>query len=266
MNGKDIRLNRITNNGKAVIIPMDHGTTKGPVQGIEDMNETVPKIDKGGATGVVLHKGIIKNLQKTTSCGIIMHLSASTKFSSNPDGKVLVGSVKEAVRLGADAVSVHLNIGGNIAEPEMIKDMAKIAEDCEKMQMPVLAMAYPRGDNIKDSMDAENIAMVTRVAAELGADIVKTSYTGDPESFKKVTQGCPVPVVIAGGPKCETDKDVLEMVNGAMKGGAAGISLGRNAFQHESPERIVNALREIIVEQKTVEEALEVMEVQVKTR
>ncbi len=260
MNGKKIRMNRITKNGKAVIIPMDHGTTIGPVRGIEDMNKTTPLIDEGGATSVVLHKGIIRSLEEAPSAGIIMHISASTKLSQNPDKKVLVGSVEEAVRLGADAVSVHVNVGGNKSEPDMLYDLGKISEKCEEMQMPLLVMSYPRGDNIKDSMDPENVAMVARVAAELGGDIVKTNYTGDVESFKKVTQGCPIPVVIAGGPKCETDKEVLEMVDGAMKGGAAGISLGRNAFQHDSPKRIVKALRQIIIENKTVEEALKVLE------
>lgn len=260
MNGKQVRMKRITKKNRAVIIPMDHGTTKGPVEGIEDMNSTVPNIDKGGATAVVLHKGIIKSLNEVPEAGTIMHLSASTKFSQNPDGKVLVGSVKEAVKLGADAVSVHLNIGGNGCEENMLYDTGRIAEECEKIQMPLLAMAYPRGDNIKDGMDPENVAMVARAAAEVGADMVKTNYTGSPESFKKVTQSCPVPVVIAGGPKCETDREVLEMVKGAMEGGAAGISLGRNAFQHKNPETIVKALREIIVKEATVEEALKVME------
>lgn len=260
MNGKQARIQRITTNNKAVIIPMDHGTTKGPVSGLENMNKTAPLIDKGGATGVVLHKGIIKNLDQPPCCGIIMHLSASTKFSPDPDSKVLVGSVEEAVRLGADAVSVHLNIGGNKAEPQMLSDVGKIADKCEQLQMPLLVMAYPRGDNVEDPLDSENVAMATRVAAELGADIVKTNYTGDPESFKRVTSGCPVPVVIAGGPKCETNKEVLEMAEGAIKGGATGISLGRNAFQHETPEKIVSALREVIVNNTSAEEALKMIE------
>ena len=260
MSGKKIRMSRITKNGRAVIIPMDHGTTIGPVQGIENMNNSVPLIDKGGATGLVLHKGIIKNLRQVTSSGVIMHISASTKLSRDSDKKVLVGSVDEAVRLGADAVSVHVNIGGNENEPDMLSDLGRVADDCDRMQMPLLVMAYPRGDNVNDGMDVENVAMVARVAAELGADIVKTNYTGDPESFKRVTRGCPVPVVIAGGPKCETDRDILEMVKGAMQGGAAGISLGRNAFQHDNPEKIVKALRQIIVEDKSVDDALKVLE------
>lgn len=259
MNGKKIRMNRITQNGRAVIIPMDHGTTIGPVNGIENMNKTVECMDNGGATAVVLHKGIIRSLEETPKCGVVMHLSVSTKFSENPDGKVIVGSVKEALRLGADAVSVHLNIGGNEAEPQMIKDMGKIAQDCDEMQIPLLAMAYPRGNKVKDSMDPENVAMVARAAAEMGADIVKTNYTGDSESFRRVTSTCPVPVVIAGGPKCNTDREVLEMVKGAMDGDATGISLGRNAFQHNSPEEIVKALRAIIVDNNSVDEALKVM-------
>ena len=188
-----------------------------------------------------------------------MHASASTKLASDVNNKVLVSEVEEAVTLGADAFSVHINIGGSDAEPEMLKALGKVARDCEKMQMPLLAMMYARGKNIQNQLDADVLAHVARVGAELGADLVKCPYSGDPETFKKVVKGCPVPVIIAGGPKYETDREVLEMVRGAMDAGAIGVSLGRNAFQHKNPTQIVKAIRSIIVKDSSVEEALKLL-------
>lgn len=259
MNGKKIRIKKITENDKAVIIPMDHGASEGPIPGLEDMNQTVPKIVAGGATAVLMHKGIIKSLREVPKCGVVMHLSASTRLAKDPNNKVLVSSVEEAICLGADAVSVHVNIGGNEAEPEMLQILGKVAGECERMQMPLLAMVYPRGKNIKEKLDPETVALVARVGAELGADIVKTVYTGNADTFKEVVEGCPVPVVIAGGPKCESDREVLEMVKGAMNAGAMGVSLGRNAFQHHNPTAMVRALRSIIIDDATADEALKIL-------
>lgn len=259
MKGKEKRMSRILDDGKAVIIPMDHGVTSGPITGLEDMDAIVKKVDEAGATAVVLHKGIIKSLKRVPKCGVIMHLSASTELALDSNNKVKVGSVKEALILGADAVSVHVNIGGSEKEPEMLQKLGKVAEECEKYGMPLLAMVYPRGKNVKDNLDPKMVSLVARTGAELGADLVKTKYTGDGKSFKKVTEGCPVPVVIAGGPKCDSDREVLEMVRGAMDSGAIGVSLGRNVFQHKEPEKMVKALSAIIKENKSVKEALEII-------
>ena len=184
-----------------------------------------------------------------------MHASASTKLAHDPNNKVQVARVGEAVRLGADAISVHINVGGSEREPEMLEKLARVAEECDALGMPLLAMMYPRGKNVPNGMDADALAHVARVGAELGADIVKCPYSGDSESFRKVVEGCPVPVVIAGGPKCESDRDVLEMVKGAMEAGAAGVSLGRNVFQHPRPGAMVRALRAVIMDGAGVEEA-----------
>jgi predicted phospho-2-dehydro-3-deoxyheptonate aldolase len=260
MNGRQIRMNRIMERDKAVIIPMDHGTSEGPISGLENMNKTVPDIVNGGATAILVHKGILKSLNQVPNCGVILHMSASTKLSSDPDHKVLVASVEEAVFFGADCVSVHVNCGGGDAEPQMLKDLGEVAGDCEKYQMPLLAMMYPRGKNVKDKLDPEAIALVARIGGELGADLVKTPYTGDIDSFRKVVRGCPVPVVIAGGPKCETELEVLQMVKGAIEAGACGVSLGRNAFQYKNPTAMVKALRAIIIEDHEVDYAQEILD------
>lgn len=260
MSKKQDRMNKILENGKAVIVPMDHGTSEGPIDGLYDMDSICKTVADGGASAVLLHKGIIKSLKTPPSCGLIMHLSASTRLSLDPNRKVVVGSVEEAEQLGADAVSIHVNVGGNDYEAEMLEDLGRVSADCAKHDMPLLAMMYARGKNVKDKLDPDAIALVARVGAELGADLVKCPYTGDVDTFKDVVAGSPVPVVIAGGPKCNSDREVLEMVRGAMDAGAAGISIGRNIFQHSDPAAITKALRAIIVEGKGVEEAEKIME------
>jgi len=122
--------------------------------------------------------------------------------------------------------------------------------------MPLLTMMYPRGERIKDEYDVGAIKHVARLGAELGADIVKVSYTGTMESFREVVAGCPVPVVIAGGPKMSSDREILEMVKGAVEAGGAGVSIGRNIFQHRDPSRMVGAISLIVHENAGVEEAL----------
>jgi fructose-bisphosphate aldolase/2-amino-3,7-dideoxy-D-threo-hept-6-ulosonate synthase len=167
--------------------------------------------------------------------------------------------VQNALKMGADAVSMHVNIGAE-SEAKMLQDLGAVAVECMEWGMPLLAMMYPRGKNIKTANDLEQVKLAARVAAELGADIVKTVYTGDPESFREVTRGCPVPVVVAGGSKTD-DRTTLELIEGAMAGGAAGISIGRNAFQHRTPDRFVRAAACIVHRNKSVDEALEILKV-----
>jgi fructose-bisphosphate aldolase/2-amino-3,7-dideoxy-D-threo-hept-6-ulosonate synthase len=165
----------------------------------------------------------------------------------DPNNKVMVCSVEEALKMGADAVSVHINIGSE-TESDQLQALSQTARSCTEWGMPLLAMMYPRGKAIKNPHDSEVVALAARAGAELGADIVKTNYTGDPDSFKTVVKGCPVPVIIAGGPKMKSDLDVLETVEGAMGAGAKGVAIGRNVFQHESPTKITRAIARIVHE------------------
>jgi DhnA family fructose-bisphosphate aldolase class Ia len=121
--------------------------------------------------------------------------------------------------------------------------------------MPFLAMMYPRGPNIKNENEFDSVAHAARIGAELGADVVKTVYTGDPESFRRVVRSCPVPVVVAGGPRMTTDIEVLELGENSMKAGAAGLSFGRNVFQHNRPQAMSKALAAIVHNGATAKEA-----------
>ncbi|WP_022847214.1 MULTISPECIES: 2-amino-3,7-dideoxy-D-threo-hept-6-ulosonate synthase [unclassified Desulfurobacterium] len=261
--GKAIRLERIINRetGKTVIIPMDHGVSMGPIPGIINIRESIDKVANGGANAIIIHKGLVRHghRKRGKDVGLIIHLSASTSLSPKPNTKVIVCSVEEAIKIGADGVSVHVNLG-DINEDKMLEDFGAIAESCLEWGMPLIAMMYARGEGIKNPFDPDVVAHCARVAAELGADIVKVAYTGDTETFRKVVEGCPIPVVIAGGPKMSNDMEILEMVEGAMKAGGAGVSIGRNAFQHEDPEKIVRAISLIVHEGKTAKEAAKVLE------
>lgn len=252
--GLEIRMSRILRKGKMLCIPMDHGISSGPIEGLENPSSIIARCETHGLTSVIINKGIIKSIPKPTRVGILAHFSSSTSLSMSPNRKMLSGSVEEALRLGADGVSLHINVGGK-EEPEMLEQLGKISEECHKWNMPLLAMMYPRGENIKDPHDPQIVAHVARIGAELGADIVKTLYTGDVDSFSKVVKAIPVPVVIAGGPKAKTDFDILQMTEDAMKAGAKGVTYGRNIFAHKSPEKMVSALAAIIFGRESAKEA-----------
>ncbi len=195
------------------------------------------------------HRGYGKDI------GLIIHLSGSSSLSPDPNHKVLVTSVKRAIKLGADAVSVHVNVGADY-EGEMFQKLGAISEECEEWGMPLIGMMYPRGRKVDEEHNVEYVKIAARVGAELGADIIKTNYTGSPDTFKEVIKGCPVPVIIAGGPKMVTDEDVLEMVAGAMEVGARGVAMGRNIFQHKNPTTMVRAIAKVVHEMASVEEIL----------
>lgn len=253
--GRDIRLARILNEGKMLCIPMDHGISNGPIKGLEDIHSVIYECSSAGLTCVLVNKGIIKSMPRPPNIGIIAHFSASTSIGPTPNRKILIGSVEEAIRLGADAVSLHINIGSK-EEPEMLQKLGIISDKCDEWSVPLVAMMYPRGENIKNPHDPEVVAHAARVGAEAGADVVKAVYTGDPASFRRVVRGCPVPIVIAGGPKANTDREILEMCEGAMMAGAKGVTFGRNIFQHKNPPTIVRALYKIIIEKRNVREAM----------
>ncbi|WP_400219200.1 2-amino-3,7-dideoxy-D-threo-hept-6-ulosonate synthase [Methanobrevibacter smithii] len=259
MIGKKIRLERIINRHtcRTVIAPMDHGVSNGPMKGIIDIDKTVESISQGGADAILMHKGIVEQGHRGygKDIGLIVHLSASTSLAPNPNNKVIVTSVEKAIQLGADAVSVHVNLGSE-TESEMLQELGEISETCSYWGIPLLAMMYPRGQKVENEHDVELVKHAARVGSELGVDIVKTNYTGDPDSFKEVVEGALVPVVIAGGPKVDTDEELLQMVKDSIEVGGAGVAFGRNLFQAENPGKITKAISEVVHNDLEVNEAL----------
>ncbi len=262
MYGKIVRLERIMNRatGRSVIVPMDHGVTLGPINGIKSLKSTVDAIAFAGADAAVVHKGaaIFGHRGYGRDLGLILHLSASTSLGPDPNNKVLVATVEEAIKLGADGVSIQVNIGAE-NESQMLSILGEVSRSCQEWGMPLMAMMYPRGRKITNEYSAEFVAHAARVGAELGADIVKTSYTGDPDSFSRVIEGCPVPVVVAGGPRIASELDLLRMVRDAIDAGARGVAIGRNIFQHENPSMITRRISAIVHRGFTPEEAMGIM-------
>ncbi|MDA8405148.1 MAG: 2-amino-3,7-dideoxy-D-threo-hept-6-ulosonate synthase [Desulfobacteraceae bacterium] len=260
--GKAVRMERIVDRktGKAVIVPMDHGVTVGPIKGLVDLTKAVNQVAEGGANAVIGHLGLPKHGHRTygRDIGLILHLSAASMLSPKPNKKVLVNTVENALRVGADGVSIHINVGDE-HEAEMLRDFGKVVVDCNYWGMPLIAMMYPRGPLIEDEKDLDAVKLAARMGADLGADYIKTVYTGDPESFREVVEGCPAPILIAGGSK-QSDAEVFKSIEGAMLAGAKGVSIGRNAFQHKNPALFVKAACAIVHDNKTAEEAIAMLQ------
>jgi predicted phospho-2-dehydro-3-deoxyheptonate aldolase len=258
IDGKEIRMRRICDHktGKFVLIPMDHGVTTGPIKGLANMRDTINKIAAGGATAVGMHKGMVGTslLDAGGDVGLILHISASTLVGPYPFAKIIVGTVEEALKVGADAVSVHINVGAD-TERDMLKDLGNISNACREWHVPLLAMMYSKGKKMEESLDPGMVKHIARIGAELGADVIKTDYPGDKETFREVVEGCPVPVLIAGGPRANSDLEVLQMVRDAMDVGGMGVSMGRNVFQNDDVTGMVRALRKVIIEDASAEEA-----------
>ncbi len=257
--GKLVRLERIINREtrRTIIIPMDHGLTVGAIEGLIDMPEAVNDMAEGGADAVLMHKGLVRcgHRKRGKDMGLIVHLSASTTLSPTSNSKTLVGTVEEAICLGADAVSVHINLGDE-NERDMLADFGRTATACAQWGMPLLAMVYARGPRITNGYDPGVVAHCARVGVELGADIVKVPYTGDPDSFADVTAACCVPVVIAGGERMDSSAEFLQMVHDSLAAGGAGLSVGRNIFQHPRRVDLVRAVRALVHDNCGLEQAL----------
>ena len=262
MIGKQIRLERIIdrNSRKTVIIPMDHGVTVGPIEGLADMRTAISRVVAGGANAILMHKGMVRAGHRGAGkdVGLIIHLSGGTSMSPDPNAKELVCTVEEAIKLGADAVSVHINLGAE-TDKEMLRQLGDVSRQCSEWQIPLVAMMYTRGAKIKSEYDVKNVKHAARVGAELGADIVKVPYTGSVDSFREVVEGCPVMVVIAGGPKMDSDEDIFKMAEGALEAGSAGLSIGRNAFQHKTPEKMVAALCKMVHKGASIKVAIKTL-------
>jgi len=252
--GVSARLDRISTDGSFLVVPMDHGITMGAVKGLKDIESTIDGVTRGGADAVLTQKGIAPRVHgNKNGQGYIVHLNASTTIGPDEEDKRMSGTVKEAVRAGADAVSLHINVGSDY-EPKQLEDLASVTSEAERLGIPVLAMAYARGPGV-DGSDPEALGHAVRFAEELGADVVKTGYSGDADSFEHVVESTRLPVVIAGGSK-GTDRETVEAVRGVMDAGGAGVSMGRSIFQHDDPEAITTAVSAVVHDDEGIDEAL----------
>ncbi|UYP19949.1 2-amino-3,7-dideoxy-D-threo-hept-6-ulosonate synthase [Rhodococcus sp. Z13] len=247
--GKSLRMSRICDpaTGRTFIVPMDHSVTIGPLGAADHADTTVGILANAGANAVVLHRGRARHVDPThfARMALIVHLSAGTELSLDTDAKILVSGVEDALRLGADAVSVHVNIGSE-TERRQLEDFAAVSRECETLGVPLLAMMYARGPRRSDRPTAAEIAHLGAIATDLGADIVKLDYTGATESMRAVVDSCPIPVCVAGGDRTPTDQAVLDLAGEILDAGVAGLSFGRNVFGAENPFAVASALSAMV--------------------
>lgn len=259
MLGKEKRLNRLFNKSQNIIlVPLDHGISCGPIQGLENMRDTLKTIVDCKMDSILLHKGIIEknyDIVSKKQVGLIMHLSASTNLGDCELQKIRTETVDEAIAMGCDGVSVHVNLG-NSKEPYMLEDFSNISGECMRKGMPLIAMMYSRGESIRNELDINNLKHITRVAVELGADIVKINYPENIDEFRSLVEYCQVPVVIAGGEKRD-EIDTLKMIDEAMMSGARGISMGRNIFQSNCKKTLISCIQKIVHQGMSFDEVSE---------
>ncbi|HLL36826.1 MAG TPA: 2-amino-3,7-dideoxy-D-threo-hept-6-ulosonate synthase [Streptomyces sp.] len=247
-----LRLRRLFHHhgSRLMVVPLDHSITDGPVvpQG-STIDRLAAQLAAGGADAIVVHKGSLRHIRHTRFAGmsLILHLNASTAHAPDPDAKYLVTGVEDALRLGADAVSVHVNLGSR-DERRQIGDLGRVADLCDRWNLPLMAMVYPRGPQVADPHDPRLVAHAVTLAADLGADIVKTSWAGSAAAMLDVTAACPIPVLVAGGPQRGSEGEVLGFVRDALLGGAAGVAMGRNVFQSSDPQGMAGAVARLVHE------------------
>ena len=258
MLGKMIRMERFMdrNTKKAVLVPLIHGVGMGPIEGIKDIKNSVDTVALAGGNAVILHKGIVAAAHRRSGkdIGLILHLTATLK-----NGKqTLVTEPEEALAIGADAISVRIEVGGK-DEEEMLSLLGSISQDAARWGMPLLALMHP-SDSPKDKAGKLTATLrAARIGAELGADIVRVPYTGSTESFHEVVSVCPVPVMAIGGEKKTKERQILEMVDSVIEAGAYGVSVGRNIFQYKKPGNMIKAIGQIVHQGASVATALDTL-------
>jgi 2-amino-4,5-dihydroxy-6-oxo-7-(phosphonooxy)heptanoate synthase len=234
-----------------LVVPLDHAIGAGPLA-CRDLDGLIGQIADNGADAVVLHKGALRRVGTRwfRDMSLVLHLSASTGMAPDPDAKYPVATVEEALRLGAEAVSVHVN-AGSLTEGRQIADLAAVAESCDRWGVPLLAMMYARGPSIADGRAPGVVAHAAAIAAELGADIVKTALPDSPAAIADVTAACPLPVLAAGGSAAGGgtaggSAGVLGRMADAIRAGAGGIAAGRVVFTADDPGAMVRRLAALV--------------------
>lgn len=247
------RLKRIIrDDGRCFLLPIDHGYFQGPTSCLEKPGETIAPL-LPFADGLFCTRGVLRAcVPDQTDVPIILRVSGcSSMVADDLAHETLTTSIEEIVRCNAAAVGVSVFIGSDY-QHETLKNLADLVNDCQDVGVPVMAVTAVGRE--MEKREARYLALCCRICAELGASVVKTYYC---DEFEKVVAGCPVPVVIAGGPVCQTEKEVMDFVYDGMQRGAIGINLGRNVWKHPHPVAMMRSLRAIIHDNKTAEEALE---------
>lgn len=255
--GKAVRLNQIMSveSGNSIILALDHAAVLGPIEGIVDVVKTVETLCQGNPDTFFMPMGAIKRVYDSFikhHIPFLVSIDTATHMGPEPDLFMLTDTVEHALSVGASGVSMHALVGPP-RTMEMLAGLASIAESCDRLGMPLLAIMYPAG--FRDNTAVEHVKWAARIGAELGADVVKTYYTGSAETFSEVVHSCPVPIMMSGGEKSEDPREFLAALKGSMEGGARGCAVGRNVWQYKNPVSMLRAVRKIVHESASVSEA-----------
>jgi DhnA family fructose-bisphosphate aldolase class Ia len=254
--GKHIRLGQIFRDGRSVVVAVDHGGIAGPILGIVKPASLMRACVRGGADAVLTTRGFVKaSLEEwAPSTALILRLTGGFTVLGGRFEEERISSPETALRYGAAAAAATVKFG-HTREGDFIREASLIGDTCEQWGLPLMIEAMARGKDMEPT-DPEGVKVAARAAQEIGADIVKCDYTGDPDSFRSVVEGCPVPVVVLGGEKSDSLEQVFEEVHGSLQAGGAGIAIGRNIWQHPSPQAVVEAMVGLVHEGWSVKQAL----------
>ena len=262
MLGKAVRMSRLINSqsNKMMAITVDDSISRGIMHGLIPIQETIDKIIAGGPDAITMTKGIAEICLPKHAGKVSLLLKCSSYSPVQPTYDVCFGDVEEGVRMGADAVSVGAILLGD-HQAEQIRDIGLISKQCMAAGMPLIGHIYPKGESVKpeDRTKWENIAYCVRAGAELGVDIIKTTYTGDPISMEKVVKSCPARVVIQGGDVGNTVEDYIKMTREALDVGVGGVTFGRFVWEYRDITSLVKTLRSVIHENIDIKTALEML-------
>jgi putative autoinducer-2 (AI-2) aldolase len=246
--------------GKCFFLPIDHGYFLGPTSCLEKPGETIKPL-VSYADALFVTRGVLRNaIDPVKSKPVILRVSGGTSvIGEDLANEGITTSIEEALRLNVSAVGMSIFVGSKY-EQQSLLNLGELVDECENYGIPVMAVTAVGKELAK--RDARYLSLCCRIAAELGARVVKTYWC---EDFEKVTSGCPVPVVMAGGPKCKTELDVFNFVHDGIQKGAIGINLGRNVWQHKHPVAMMKALHAVIHKKANPKEANEIFR-EVKNR
>ena len=237
MVGKTRRLNRIFvgEQKRCLLSPLDHGGWLGPVKGIDNPQKIVAAVIKGGANALLFSPGFYKAVAPIVppSVAIVLRLSLTAGLSEQGTQETPIASLETALRMDADAIAVSVFFGRD-GDIDIYRWLAALVDAAQQYEMPVVAEMMPPGDRF---YQAEAIAHAARIGMEIGADVIKTNYSGTVDSFKQIVASAPVPIIIAGGPK-GADDSTVQMVRDAAAAGAAGVAIGRRVWQAEDPQAV----------------------------
>ncbi len=251
------RLSRIIKHdtGRTVMLAVDHGYFMGPTQKLEEPRKTIEPL-LPYADAIMLTRGVLRtSVDPNANVPVVLRVSGGSSIvSESLSNEAITTSVRDAIRLNVAAMALSIFVGSP-HEHQTLTNLAKLVNQGEESGIPVLAVTAV-GKEL-EKRDARYLALSCRIAAELGAHFVKTYYC---EDFEKVVKGCPVPLVVAGGPKLDTELDAFQLACDAVGEGAVGVDMGRNIWQSEHPVAMIKTIREIVHKNATVREAREVYE------